>query len=66
MQGDIVESAQTAALLVIAGALLWGMSLVRREIRQAGVALAAVRRGQKAIQDEAAETKKRIERLEKR
>jgi hypothetical protein len=63
---DLVDIAQTVALVVISMALLYGMALLRSELKRASGSLAAVLRGQKTIQDTLAEHERRLQLLEQR
>jgi hypothetical protein len=63
---DLIDLVQTAALATIMIVLLWGMALLRRELFRASAALDAALRGQKEIQDKAADLAKRVEELEKK
>lgn len=63
----IIQAAQTAALLTVAGAIIYALFMLRRELREARDALSSVReafRSQKDIEDAVERIWKRIDEIE--
>jgi hypothetical protein len=60
----IIQAAQTAVLLTVAGALIYAVVLLSRELRQAAAGMREMFRAQKELQDSIERIWRRIDEME--